>query len=84
MINGLTDRSHPCQVMADLMTFEELKGPIKGRTIAWIGDANNVATSWVHAASRFGYRLQNRVPTRIRPVARASCLGAGQKAPISR
>ncbi|HSD93546.1 MAG TPA: ornithine carbamoyltransferase, partial [Methyloceanibacter sp.] len=49
VINGLTSRSHPCQVMADVMTFEELKGPIKGRTIAWIGDANNVATSWVHA-----------------------------------
>ena len=52
VINGLTCRSHPCQV-ADVMTFEELKGPIKSRIIAWIGDANNVATSWVHAATRF-------------------------------
>jgi ornithine carbamoyltransferase len=49
VINGLTCLSHPCQAMADIMTFEELKGPIEGRTIAWIGDANNVATSWVHA-----------------------------------
>ena len=61
VINGLTCRSHPCQVMADVMTFEELKGPIKGRTIAWIGDANNVATSWVHAAARFGLQAQDRL-----------------------
>jgi ornithine carbamoyltransferase len=62
VINGLTCRSHPCQVMADVMTFEELKGPIKGRIIAWIGDANNVATSWVHAAARFGFRLRIASP----------------------
>ena len=67
VINGLTCRSHPCQVMADLMTFEELKGPIKGRTIAWIGDANNVATSWVHAASRFGYRFRIACPREFAP-----------------
>ena len=67
VINGLTCRSHPCQVMADVMTFEELKGPIKGRTIAWIGDANNVATSWVHAASRFGYRLRIAAPREFAP-----------------
>ena len=62
VINGLTCRSHPCQVMADVMTFEELKGPIEGRTIAWIGDANNVATSWVHAAARFGCKLRIASP----------------------
>jgi ornithine carbamoyltransferase len=67
VINGLTSRSHPCQVMADLMTFEELKGPIKGRTIAWIGDANNVATSWVHAAVRFGCRLRIAAPKTFAP-----------------
>ena len=49
VINGLTNLSHPCQVMADVMTFEEKKGPIDGATVAWLGDANNVATSWVHA-----------------------------------
>jgi ornithine carbamoyltransferase len=50
IINGLTKLTHPCQVLADVMTFEEKKGPIKGRTIAWTGDASNVLTSWVHAA----------------------------------
>jgi ornithine carbamoyltransferase len=67
VINGLTCRSHPCQVMADVMTFEELKGPIKGRTIAWIGDANNVATSWVHAAARFGFKLRVAAPKDFAP-----------------
>ncbi len=67
VINGLTCRSHPCQVMADVMTFEELKGPIKGRIIAWIGDANNVATSWVHAAARFGFRLNIAAPKDFAP-----------------
>ena len=67
VINGLTCRSHPCQVMADVMTFEELKGPIKGRTIAWIGDANNVATSWVHAAARFGCKLRIASPKAFSP-----------------
>jgi ornithine carbamoyltransferase len=67
VINGLTCRSHPCQVMADVMTFEELKGPIKGRTIAWIGDANNVATSWVHAAARFGCKLRIASPKAFAP-----------------
>jgi len=67
VINGLTRRSHPCQVMADVMTFEELKGPIKGRIIAWIGDANNVATSWVHAAARFGFALRIASPPAFSP-----------------
>lgn len=67
VINGLTCRSHPCQVMADVMTFEELKGPIEGRTIAWIGDANNVATSWVHAAARFGCKLRIASPKAFAP-----------------
>jgi ornithine carbamoyltransferase len=69
VINGLTCRSHPCQVMADVMTFEELKGPIKGRIIAWIGDANNVATSWVHAAARFGCKLRIAAPKAFAPSA---------------
>lgn len=67
VINGLTARSHPCQVMADVMTFEELKGPIKGRTVAWIGDANNVATSWVRAAARFGFTLRIAAPADFAP-----------------
>ncbi len=67
VINGLTARSHPCQVMADVLTFEERKGPIKGREIAWIGDANNVATSWVHAAARFGFALRIAAPAEFAP-----------------
>src|ERR1044071_1371072 len=53
VINGLTRRSHPCQVMADVMTFEEHRGSIRGRTLAWTGDGNNVLASWMHAAQRF-------------------------------
>ena len=67
VINGLTDKSHPCQVMADIMTFEEQKGPIKGHTIAWVGDGNNVAASWMHAAVRFGFELRIACPEELRP-----------------
>ena len=62
VINGLTKRSHPCQVMADILTFEEKKGPIKGRTVAWSGDANNVLASWIHAAQRFDFSLHVATP----------------------
>jgi len=67
VINGLTRRSHPCQVMADVMTFEEHRGPIGGRTIAWLGDANNVLTSWMQAAQRFEFRLQVATPPELAP-----------------
>jgi ornithine carbamoyltransferase len=67
VINGLTRRSHPCQVMADVMTFEEHRGPISGRTIAWLGDANNVLTSWMQAAQRFEFRLQVATPPELAP-----------------
>ncbi len=69
VINGLTDKSHPCQVMADIMTFEEKLGPIKGRTVAWVGDGNNVAVSWIHAAARFGFELRIACPETLRPAA---------------
>ena len=67
VINGLTDKSHPCQILADIMTFEEFKGPIAGRTIAWVGDGNNVATSWMHAAVRFGCKLRIATPNELQP-----------------
>ena len=67
VINGLTDKTHPCQIMADVMTFEESIGPIKGRTIAWVGDGNNVAASWMHAAARFGFSLRVACPKELRP-----------------
>jgi ornithine carbamoyltransferase len=55
VINGLTDDSHPCQIMADIMTFEEHRGSIEGKTIAWVGDGNNVAASWLPAAVKFNF-----------------------------
>jgi ornithine carbamoyltransferase len=67
VINGLTDRTHPCQLMADVMTFEEHLGPIAGRKIAWSGDGNNMATSWIHAAERFGFELHLACPEELRP-----------------
>ncbi len=67
VINGLTDGSHPCQIMADIMTFEEKKGPIRGRVIAWSGDGNNVAASWIHAAVRFGFELRIASPRELQP-----------------
>lgn len=69
VINGLTEKSHPCQVMADVQTFEEHLGPIKGRTVAWIGDGNNVAVSWMHAAVRFGFNLKLACPKELYPEA---------------
>ena len=65
VINGLTKLSHPAQVLADLMTFEEKKGSIKGRTVAWSGDSNNVLTSWVHAAPRMGFKLRIASPKEL-------------------
>ncbi len=62
VINALSDFSHPCQVMADVMTFEEHRGPIKDRVIAWIGDGNNVAKSWIDAAARFDFELRIASP----------------------
>src|SRR5690349_23295899 len=67
VINGLTRRSHPCQVLADVMTFEEHRGTIQGKTVAWTGDANNVLTSWMHAAQRFDFALRVATPTELAP-----------------
>ena len=67
VINGLTRRSHPCQVMADVMTFEEHRGPISGRIVAWTGDANNVLASWMHAAERFAFELRVATPPELKP-----------------
>jgi ornithine carbamoyltransferase len=67
VINGLTKLSHPCQVMADVMTFEEHRGPIRGRIVAWAGDANNVLTSWMHAAERFDFSLRVAAPPELAP-----------------
>jgi len=67
VINGLTKVSHPCQILADVMTFEEKRGPIAGRTVAWTGDSNNVMTSWIHAAAKFRFRLRVATPADLAP-----------------
>ncbi len=82
VINGLTDRSHPCQLMADVMTFEEHRGPIAGRVVAWCGDGNNVACSWIEAAVRFGFTLRIASPEPLRPPAHLLDWARGQGARI--
>jgi ornithine carbamoyltransferase len=67
VINGLTDKSHPCQILADLMTFEEHRGPVEGKTIAWIGDGNNVCASFIHAAGKLGFNLKVATPADYHP-----------------
>lgn len=67
VINGLTDRSHPCQLMADILTFEEHKGPIKDRKIAWVGEGNNMVTSWIHAATQLDFELRIGCPPELAP-----------------
>ena len=69
VINGLTDRSHPCQIVADLLTFEERFGPVTGQPIAWLGDGNNVAVSWMQAAALLGSELRLAIPESRRPAA---------------
>jgi ornithine carbamoyltransferase len=69
VINGLTDASHPCQIMADVMTLQEKKGPLAQQVVAWVGDGNNVVVSWMHAAVRFGFELRLACPEELRPPA---------------
>ncbi len=69
VINGLTDVSHPCQIMADVLTFEEHRGPIAGQVVAWTGDGNNVAQSFIQAAARFGFTLRIATPPELAPPA---------------
>jgi ornithine carbamoyltransferase len=70
VINGLTDKTHPCQLMADILTFEEHRGPIKGRVVTWSGAGNNVCASWIHAAVRFGFELRVAAPEELEPDAK--------------
>lgn len=67
VINGLTNLSHPCQILADIMTFEENKGPIEDKIVAWVGDGNNMANSWIHAASVFNFNLRLACPNGRQP-----------------
>ncbi len=69
VINGLTDRSHPCQIMADIMTFEEHRGTIEGKKVVWAGDGNNVCASFLHAAGQFGFDMAVTGPETLEPEA---------------
>ena len=62
VINGLSDKGHPCQIIADIMTFEEHRGPIAGKTLAWVGDGNNVCASFIHAAPKLGFQFNVAAP----------------------
>jgi ornithine carbamoyltransferase len=67
VINGLSDSGHPCQLMADLLTIQEHRGPLDGQTVAWCGDGNNMANSWIEGAAKFGYRLRLACPDGLEP-----------------
>ena len=86
VINGLTNRSHPCQIMADVMTFEEVVGPIAGRRIVWSGDGNNVCHSWIEGAAAFGYELVFTGPETLDPDAEivAAARAAGARVTLER
>lgn len=74
VINGLSDRAHPCQVLADILTFEEYRGGIEGKTLSWVGDArNNMANSWIAASEKLGFKLKIGAPERFAP---ANVVGA--------
>ena len=77
VINGLTKYSHPCQIMADILTFEEHVGPIAGRTLTWLGDANNMLTSWIQASARFDFTLRIATPEAL-PVSDAALAWASE------
>jgi ornithine carbamoyltransferase len=69
VLNGLTKTSHPCQVMADLQTFEEHRGAIEGRTVSWVGDSNNVLRSWIEASAKLGFTIRVATPEELQPKA---------------
>jgi ornithine carbamoyltransferase len=80
VINGLTEFSHPCQIIADIMTIEEWHGAIEGKTVAWVGDGNNVCASFVHAAEKLNFKLRIATPAAYAPrsqeIAAANAAGA--------
>ncbi|MGE5545602.1 MAG: ornithine carbamoyltransferase [Solirubrobacterales bacterium] len=86
VINGLTDDSHPCQVMADIMTFEEHRGSLAGKVVAWSGDGNNVAASWIQAAAQFGCEIRIACPDTLTPDPKVVdwAIGRGAKVTVLR
>jgi ornithine carbamoyltransferase len=83
VINGLTDDTHPCQIMADVMTFEEHRGPIRDAVVAWSGDGNNVARSWIQAAVRFDFELRLACPPELSPPPEALAWAKSQGGRVS-
>jgi ornithine carbamoyltransferase len=83
VINGLTNQSHPCQIMADVMTFEEHRGPIAGRKVTWCGDGNNVFASLAHAAGQFGFDLTFSGPETLDPDAKALAFARDKGRPVA-
>lgn len=83
VINGLTDRFHPCQLLADMLTYAEKRGAIAGRLVAWIGDGNNVCHSWINASKQFGFRLHIACPPGYEPE-RGVLEAAGERARLVR
>ena len=83
VINGLTNKTHPCQVMADVLTLEEKKGPLKGRRVAWVGDGNNVAVSWIHAVAALGGTFTLGCPEELSPDPEVMALGRSRNPNIT-
>ena len=83
VINGLTNRSHPCQIMADILTFEEHRGPIRGKKVVWCGDGNNVFASFAHAAGQFGFDLTFSGPETLDPEQAALDFARSKGAPVT-
>ena len=78
VINGLTDASHPCQIMADILTYEEHRRPIRDAKVVWTGDGNNVCASWLHAAGRFGFDVTFTGPEQLDPDGKAVTFAKSQ------
>ncbi|MCB9960236.1 MAG: ornithine carbamoyltransferase [Rhodospirillaceae bacterium] len=83
VINGLTDTSHPCQLLADVMTIDERRGGVRGQVVAWTGDGNNVARSWIRAAALFDFELRMACPEPLMPPAELVAWAHGQGARLS-
>jgi ornithine carbamoyltransferase len=83
VINGLTNFSHPCQILADIQTIEEHRGAIENKTLAWIGDGNNVCNSFIHAAARFGFTLNIACPDAYKPAMNAMVFASESRAKVT-
>lgn len=83
IINGLTNKSHPCQILADIQTIEEYRGRIEGKTLAWVGDGNNMCTSFIHAAARFGFTLNIGCPDAYKPAMEAMVFASESRAQVT-